>query len=387
MKAAAVIVALILALIAGNALAQEVPEKEQPGEPEKKTELDARVEKLIKQLGSDEYKEREAATGELTKIGEKALPALKEALKSKDLEVRLRAETVIKALAKERAAGEEGRPTTPDPTRAPSTSPRFGKEMEEVLKDLPEEMRKQVEKMLEQMGRLEKELEWPRKLRPRPDEKKENDENDRGLMPDEIRKMFEEMQKSSEKARKRAEERRKQAEERRKRLSEPRERPKPEAPKTEPRDSGEQRKKPDGKREMQPLPKRRSGATIVIKRLTWKDGKLVEDKEFNYDSALSGLSVTDSGHVLDALRYHLGLGEKEGILVDEVEKDSRFAKAGVHKHDIITKAGGKTVDSRETLARLLDDKEEATLEVMRRGKRMTIELDLSEEKKDSDKDK
>lgn len=379
MKAAAVIVALAVALSWGYAFAQEAPGKEQPVKPREKTGLDAKIEKLVKQLGSDEYKEREAATEELKKIGEKALPALKEALKSEDLEVRLRAETVIKALAKKRTAGKDGRPGTADPTDAPSTSPRLGKELEEVLKDLPEEMRKQVEKMLEQMEELEKGLELPPRMPPVPGEKDDGDESDPA--PDDMRKRFDEMRKRSEEARKKFDELRKRKPE------QPRRR-KPEAPKTQPREdekAGKDEKTPEGGKKARPREK--SGATIVIKRLTWKDGKLVEDKEYEYDSSLPGLSVTDRGDVLDALRYHLGLGEKEGVLVDEVQKDSPFAKGGLAKHDIITKVNGETVDSKKALARMLSGKEKASVEVMRQGKRTTIELNLGKGKEDTEKEK
>jgi len=380
MKAAAVIVALAVALSWGYAFAQEAPGEEQPVKPREKTGLDAKIEKLVKQLGSDEYKEREAATEELKKIGEPALPALKEALKSSDLEVRLRAETVIKALAKKRTAGKDGRPGTADPTDAPSTSPRLGKELEEVLKDLPEEMRKQVEKMLEQMEELERGLKLPPRMPPVPGEKDDGEDDD-DAAPDEMRKMFEEMRKSAEEARKRMDELRRRG------LERPR-RPQPDAPKTQPREdekAEKDEKAPEGEKKVRP--KGKSGTTIVIKRLTWKDGKLVEDKEYEHDSSLPGLSVTDRGDVLEALRYHLGLGEKEGVLVDEVKKDSPFAKGGVAKHDIITKVDGETVESKKTLARLLSGKEKASLEVMRQGKRTTIELNLGKGKEDTEKEK
>jgi uncharacterized protein (TIGR03067 family) len=59
-----------------------------------------RVATLIKQLGADEFAQREAASKELEAIGEPALAPLREAAKSgRDAEVRLRAAQIIKAIA------------------------------------------------------------------------------------------------------------------------------------------------------------------------------------------------------------------------------------------------------------------------------------------------
>jgi hypothetical protein len=355
MKAAVVFAALLRALTASHALAQDAPEEkpvEKPAQDEarKQAEFDAKIGKLIKQLGSDKYKEREAASQELKKVGKPALPALKEALKSKDLEVRLRVESIMKELGTKEVSRKGRRPSTPDPTGAPSTSPRLSKEMEEALRGMPEEIRKALEEMLEKMEELEKGLEPLPKLPPFPDEDKFGKDVEKRM--EEMRKRFEERLKPIEKLF-------------------PGALPKP--PRTEPREE----KKEEKEQTPKPVPEGKGRITVVVKRLTWKDGKLVEDKEYKYDSALPGLAVTDSGHVLEALRYHLELDKKEGVLVDEVEKDSPFAAAGLAKHDIIIKADGQTIGSRETLARLLEDKEKATLEIVRRGKRKTIELNLT----------
>lgn len=56
------------------------------------------VERLIKQLGSDEFKEREAATKRLQEIGESALDALYKAEASADAEVRGRAAKIAAAI-------------------------------------------------------------------------------------------------------------------------------------------------------------------------------------------------------------------------------------------------------------------------------------------------
>jgi hypothetical protein len=58
-------------------------------------DLKAKIDKLVKELGADEWAARENASKELLKIGKPALPALKEALKSKDPEVATRAKDLV----------------------------------------------------------------------------------------------------------------------------------------------------------------------------------------------------------------------------------------------------------------------------------------------------
>jgi len=69
-------------------------------------------EELAKKLGHDDYEVREAATRKLIEMGEKAVPALEEALKSPDLEARLRAGRALRAIrgSGEGAAGEDEQP-------------------------------------------------------------------------------------------------------------------------------------------------------------------------------------------------------------------------------------------------------------------------------------
>src|SRR5213592_2737473 len=56
---------------------------------------DQEIARLVKQLGSDKFKEREAATKRLKEIGEPALEALLKAATSDDAEVRCRAEQIV----------------------------------------------------------------------------------------------------------------------------------------------------------------------------------------------------------------------------------------------------------------------------------------------------
>lgn len=59
---------------------------------------EAEIAQLVEQLGSTQFKEREAATRQLQKAGQAALPMLREAMKSKDREVRVRAEQLVKTV-------------------------------------------------------------------------------------------------------------------------------------------------------------------------------------------------------------------------------------------------------------------------------------------------
>src|SRR5262245_40820914 len=56
------------------------------------------IERLVRQLGSDQFKEREAASNALGKIGKTALAALRKAAKDSDPEIRSRAARLILAL-------------------------------------------------------------------------------------------------------------------------------------------------------------------------------------------------------------------------------------------------------------------------------------------------
>src|SRR6516165_9719362 len=62
----------------------------------------ADIDRLAEQLGSPSFQEREAASKALEKIGERALPILKQAARSPDAEVRKRA-TALFALLHGRA--------------------------------------------------------------------------------------------------------------------------------------------------------------------------------------------------------------------------------------------------------------------------------------------
>src|SRR5262249_53300835 len=58
------------------------------------------VEQLVRQLGDDDFAVREAATKKLEETGPLALPQLRAAMKSTDLEVRRRAAELVEAIDK-----------------------------------------------------------------------------------------------------------------------------------------------------------------------------------------------------------------------------------------------------------------------------------------------
>ena len=80
---------LLLAAVVGGDDAKPAPPAKSPAE----------IDRLIKQLGNDDFDQREAASKALEAMGEPALNALlRAATKSNDAEVRRRANDVVKAL-------------------------------------------------------------------------------------------------------------------------------------------------------------------------------------------------------------------------------------------------------------------------------------------------
>jgi hypothetical protein len=68
----------------------------------------SRIPILIRQLGDDQWRTRESASRRLRKVGAPALPALKIALRSKDLEVRTRAEHLLQVISRDVAFSRMG---------------------------------------------------------------------------------------------------------------------------------------------------------------------------------------------------------------------------------------------------------------------------------------
>lgn len=77
------------------------PESQPSAEPAEEPTLqfsEDEIAELVAKLGSQKFNEREAATRQLQKVGQAALPQLREATQSKDREIRIRAEQLVKAM-------------------------------------------------------------------------------------------------------------------------------------------------------------------------------------------------------------------------------------------------------------------------------------------------
>jgi RNA polymerase sigma factor (sigma-70 family) len=87
------------------------PAKEGPPREEARESQAQRIERLVKQLGSDRFDEREAASRGLEEIGVPALPALGRAALSADAETRRRAEELVEKIGRVALRQEVLRPT------------------------------------------------------------------------------------------------------------------------------------------------------------------------------------------------------------------------------------------------------------------------------------
>lgn len=118
----------------------------------------ASVDDLIRDLASDDFKTREAATEALGDRGEEALPALEKAAQDKDPEVRWRAEKALKAAHARAAAGPRRVPETPPAgrgARAPERRTPEPRDPATVPQDRAEERLRELE---ESMRRLHPEI-------------------------------------------------------------------------------------------------------------------------------------------------------------------------------------------------------------------------------------
>lgn len=85
----------------------------------------------------------------------------------------------------------------------------------------------------------------------------------------------------------------------------------------------------------------------------------------------------------DELRSHLDVEKGEGLLVADVIAGSPAEKAGLRKHDILLKIGGKPVKGEESLARFMEGAkvgQEVTLTVLRKSRELTLKVTLAERK-------
>lgn len=91
-----------------------------------------------------------------------------------------------------------------------------------------------------------------------------------------------------------------------------------------------------------------------------------------------GLVIETLGEQLAA---YFGTPDGEGVLVKEVEEDSDAAKAGFQAGDVILRAGKKTVEDVKDFKHVLgayDPGEKIPVQILRKGKEMTLELTAKE---------
>ncbi len=95
-------------------------------------------------------------------------------------------------------------------------------------------------------------------------------------------------------------------------------------------------------------------------------------------SGMFGLHLRELPEQLGA---YFGAPNNRGVLVEEVDENSKGAKAGFKAGDVITKVGRKTVEDIEDIRRGLyayDDGEKADIEVLRKGTKQTITVEVEE---------
>jgi len=81
--------------------------------------------------------------------------------------------------------------------------------------------------------------------------------------------------------------------------------------------------------------------------------------------------------VSSALSDQLGLGSDEGLIISDVKPSSAAQRAGLRKHDILLKVNGKSLTGPDELRREVEAglKNGMELEILRRGKRETLKVD------------
>jgi hypothetical protein len=106
-------------------------------------------------------------------------------------------------------------------------------------------------------------------------------------------------------------------------------------------------------------------------------GELQEVKISNYWLGLECYAADET------LRSHLDLAEGVGLAIEQVMADSPAAKAGFKKHDVLVKAGGKSLKNVADLMAAVEEAKENELavEVFRGGKSTTIKVTPAERPK------
>ena len=80
-------------------------------------------------------------------------------------------------------------------------------------------------------------------------------------------------------------------------------------------------------------------------------------------------------HVAQQLRRAVGLPERDGLLVREVEDDSPAAKAGIVEGDLIVAVGGKPITSADDLFDALGGEGALEIGLVRGAEELTVTAD------------
>ncbi len=100
---------------------------------------------------------------------------------------------------------------------------------------------------------------------------------------------------------------------------------------------------------------------------------------FFHASMLYGMQLADLN---PQLGEYFGAPEGEGVLVEEVEKESEGAKAGFKAGDVILRIGDEKIEDIGDVTDALEDfkeGEKASVEILRKGSRQTLSLTIGED--------
>jgi hypothetical protein len=174
---------LLVACLAGGIPLRRAQAQSAPDEKKASAPADATVEKLVADLGADDYRARDTAQKKLVALGKKALPALQKAEReSADAEVRARAHEAIAAITKDspndspsrerkgelepdqpKVEEDEDEPRAPTIPRSPRLNDFFrGNHDMDEFPDAVKKMLEQIQKQFDSLDRqAERELRRP----------------------------------------------------------------------------------------------------------------------------------------------------------------------------------------------------------------------------------
>ena len=96
------------------------------------------------------------------------------------------------------------------------------------------------------------------------------------------------------------------------------------------------------------------------------------------ESAMPGLQLRE---LTEQLGSYFGAPDNRGVLVEEVEKDSKADKAGFKAGDVITRMGKRTIEDVDDVRRVLyayDEGEKVDVEILRKGAKQTLSVEVEE---------